>query len=182
MILPEHLELVSGSNTEIVTIDLDSNIFNLFETEPSIVIQPDLSLPYANLNQNDQGNHWFRHLDGGYQYINLDDGTRYYRYSDKSSVFCVPRRDGGLVQYKSPSGVIEKEVNGKGSILLVIKRSNNAGLILHVYSPLPMGKSQNAIFRKYVLPEVPEQVLPESSQCQPGRSENSSLSLLDGSG
>jgi len=178
MILPEHLELISGSNTQIVTINLDSNCFNLFETEPSIVIQPDLSLPYAN--QNSKGNYWFRHLDGGYQYIN-SDGTRYYRYSDNSSVFCVPRRDGGLVQYKSPSGVIEKEVNGKGSILLVIKRSNNAGLTLHVYSPLPMGKSQNAIFRKYVLPEVPEQVLPKSSQ-SPGPSQNSSLSLLDGSG
>jgi len=155
MILPDQLE--SSDSTDILTVELDSNSFNLFETEPSVVIQPDLSLPDGNLSGlNSQGNYWFRHSDGPgeYQYINKD-GTRYYRYLDQSSVFCVPQldSDGGLIQYKSPSGVIVKEVRGKGSMLLVIKRSNTAGLILHLYSPLPMGRSQNEIFRKYVLPE-----------------------------
>ena len=37
-----------------------------------------------------------------------------------------------------------------GTILLVAKKSNN-GLMLHLYSPLPMGKSQNDMYRKYVL-------------------------------
>jgi len=147
MLLPN--QLTSGGSTDILTIELDSNSFNLFQTEPSesITIQPDLSGILAG-NPNSLGNHWFHHLDGpGYRYINLD-GTRYYQYSDLSSVFCSPR-DGGLVRYKSPSGVIEKEVKGEGSILLVIKRSN-AGLMLHVYSPLPMGKSQNDIYMEYV--------------------------------
>ena len=43
------------------------------------------------------------------------DGTRYYEYPDQSNVFCSPHY-GGLVQYKSPSGIIEKEVRGKGAV------------------------------------------------------------------
>jgi hypothetical protein len=48
--LPVAALLASGSSTDVLTIELDSNSFNLFETEPSIVIQPDLSTGTGNLN------------------------------------------------------------------------------------------------------------------------------------
>jgi len=141
-------QLTSDSSIDILTIESDSisNGFNMLEAESSIVLQPDLSLLTGNLNS--EGNHWFHNLEGpGYHYINMN-GSRYYEYADRSNIFCDPH-DGGLVRYKSPSGEIEKEVRGKGSILQIMKRSN-AGLMLHVFSPLPLGKSQNYMYRKYV--------------------------------
>jgi len=146
-------ELTPSTTVDILTVESDSitSSFNLSETVPSLVVQPDLS--FLDYSRNFQGNHWYRHSPAGldsdsqeYQYINLN-GTRYYKYSDGSSVYCDPR-DGGLVRYESPSGEIEKEVKGKGSILLVMRRSDH-GLVLHLYSPLPMGKSQNVIYREY---------------------------------
>ena len=48
MLLPD--QLTSGSSTDLFIIEMDSNSFSLFETEPSIVVQPDLSLLIYNMN------------------------------------------------------------------------------------------------------------------------------------
>ena len=60
---------------------------------------------------------------------------------------------------------------------------SHAGLMIHVYSPLPLGKSQNDMYRKYVLESlrlirVPDIMLP-SDQLTSGSSTDSDTLAIE---